>query len=105
MAITLSSRTIKHLEGEGYNAANVEKYNCYSKRSSDLFGVFDILAVGNGETVAVQVTSRSNIAARVKKMTAAEDIMAACREAGWRILVHGWDKYKGQYRLKVVDLS
>lgn len=103
---SLSRRTIEALEADGYIAENVEQYNCFSKRKHDLFNVFDILGVGNGHTVAVQVTSRSNISTRVKKIKAAEEVLAACREANWRIEVWGWDKgSNGRFRVKVVDLS
>jgi hypothetical protein len=71
----------------------------------DLFGLFDILAIREGETVAVQTTSGSNVAARIRKIGDSEHT-PAIRAANWRILVHGWSKgANGRYRLREIDLS
>lgn len=98
--MSLTLRTTKHLREQGYLVATVEYYNAFTKRKHDLFGVIDILAIGNGETLAIQVTSRSNMSARIKKI---EDNLALPEmlRSKWRILVHGWDKgTNGRYRLK-----
>lgn len=83
----------------------VEHYNCFSKKKHDLFNMFDVLVVGKGETVGIQITSYSNVSARVKKITGMEDRLDDLREAGWKILVHGWRKVKGRYQVREVDLS
>ena len=83
----------------------VEHYNAFTKRKHDLFNIFDVLVVGNGETVGIQITSYSNTSARVKKITEHEETVADLRGAGWRILVHGWRKVKGRYVLREIDLS
>ena len=98
--MTPSQRTIKHLREQGYLVATVEHYNSFTRRKHDLFGCIDLLAIGNGETLAIQVTSRSNMSARIKKI---EDNLALPEmlRSKWRILVHGWDKgTNGRYRLK-----
>lgn len=98
--MSLTLRTTKHLREQGYLVATVEYYNAFTKRKHDLFGVIDILAIGNGETLAIQVTSRSNMSARIKKI---QDNLALPEmlRSKWRILVHGWDKgTNGRYRLK-----
>lgn len=98
--MTPSQRTTKHLREQGYLVATVEHYNSFTRRKHDLFGCIDLLAVGNGETLAIQVTSRSNMSARIKKI---EDNLALPEmlRSKWRILVHGWDKgTNGRYRLK-----
>ena len=83
----------------------VEHWNSWSKTRSDLFGIIDILAIQDGETVAVQSTSWSNVKSRINKMTESESL-AHLREAGWKIIVHGWRKNKiGRYELKEVDIS
>lgn len=60
----------------------------------DLFGCIDVLATRGAETLAVQVTSGSNVASRVKKIEALDDGAVLCRllKAGWRVEVHGWRK-------------
>jgi len=98
--MTLSQRTTKHLREQGYLVATVEHYNSFTRRKHDLFGCIDLLAIGNGETLAIQVTSRSNMSARIKKI---QDNLALPEmlRSKWRIIVHGWDKgTNGRYRLK-----
>ena len=98
--MTLTLRTTKHLRELGYLVATVEHYNSFTRRKHDLFGCIDLLAIGNGETLAIQVTSRSNMSARIKKI---QDNLALPEmlRSKWRILVHGWDKgTNGRYRLK-----
>lgn len=98
--MSLTLRTTKHLREQGYLVATVEHYNSFTRRKHDLFGCIDLLAIGNGETLAIQVTSRSNMSARIKKI---EDNLALPEmlRSKWRILVYGWDKGpNGRYRLK-----
>ena len=98
--MTPSQRTTKHLREQGYLVATVEHYNSFTRRKHDLFGCIDLLAIGNGETLAIQVTSRSNMSARIKKIQDAEALPEMLRSK-WRIIVHGWDKgTNGRYRLK-----
>jgi len=88
------------LREQGYLVATVEHYNSFTRRKHDLFGCIDLLAIGNGETLAIQVTSRSNMSARIKKI---QDNLALPEmlRSKWRIIVHGWDKgTNGRYRLK-----
>jgi hypothetical protein len=98
--MTPSQRTVAHLRKLGYQTANVEHYNYFTKRKHDLFGCIDILAIGNNETLAVQVTSKSNMSARIKKIEASEALPEMLR-SGWRVIVHGWWKgINGRYQLK-----
>lgn len=100
-----TQRSLALVKERGFQPWIVEYWNSFSRKRVDLFGIFDILAVGNGETLAVQTTSRGNISARVRKIADSEYI-AGCRESGWRVEVHGWDKGpNGRWRVKVVDIS
>jgi hypothetical protein len=94
------------LRKENYDLHSVtEHYNFFSKTRHDLFGIIDILAINKGDTIAIQVTSYSNISARVKKISESPSI-GFLRDAGWTILVEGWKKEKnGRYTSKIVDLS
>ncbi|NYS09338.1 hypothetical protein PBR31_00007 [Xanthomonas phage PBR31] len=93
------------LESQGYRVEIVERYNSFVKRRFDLFGFIDLLAIKPGETVGVQTTSYSNLSARVKKIAEHENVDAV-REAGWRILCHGWKKNaKGRWEVVVRDVS
>ena len=101
-----TQRTLARLRKENYNLIEVvEHYNFFSKKRNDLFGIIDILAIKDGDTVALQVTSYSNISSRVRKITESP-ALPFLRAAGWTILVEGWKKEKnGRYTSKIVDLS
>lgn len=98
--MTLTQRTVKMMRDQGYTVDVVESYNAYTRRKKDLFGCIDLLCIGNGETIAIQVTSKSNMSARIKKIEASDALPEMLRSK-WRILVHGWWKgTNGRYQLK-----
>jgi hypothetical protein len=100
-----TQRTLKMLRDEGWELVQVvEHWNSFARIRQDLFGVVDVLAVGHGETLAVQTTSYSNVSARVTKI-AESDAIAPLREAGWAFHVHGWHKKKNRWQCRVVDMS
>lgn len=96
--------TLKLLRDEGYTVAVVEHWNAFTRRRNDLFGFIDILGLRDGETIAVQATSYSNVSARVNKIAEHENV-GVVRKAGWRIAVHGWRKVKNRWTCRVVDCS
>tara|TARA_R110000868_G_scaffold81801_1_gene231323 strand:- start:360 stop:668 length:309 start_codon:yes stop_codon:yes gene_type:complete len=100
---SLTARSTVHLRDLGYLVATVEHYNSFTKRKHDLWGCIDLLCIGNGETVAVQVTSKSNLSARRHKIEEAEAYPEMLR-SGWRIVLHGWYKEKNRWQLKEVEL-
>lgn len=95
-------RSLKLLRERGYDCFITEHYARFLRH--DLFGWCDILALREGEVLAVQTTSRTNVAARVKKITDSPTV-ASVRKAGIRICVQGWGKLKAGWTLKEVDLS
>jgi hypothetical protein len=98
--MTLTLRSRKLLTEQGYAVATVEYYNSFTKRKHDLFGCIDLLAVGNGETLAIQVTSKSNMSSRIRKIEDNE-VLPEMLRSNWRIIVHGWWKAdNGRYQLK-----
>jgi hypothetical protein len=100
-----TQRSLAEMRKRGYTAQVVERWNSFAKIRQDLFGFIDVLCVGNGETVAVQCTSGSNVSSRIKKIAESDD-MPTIRKAGWKILVHGWRKNaKGRWVLREVDVS
>lgn len=103
MAANYNGRVLKMLGDLGYHAEVVERWDAFSRRKHDLFGIVDILAVAEGHTLAVQVTSRGNMSARRIKAVAAPAIHNMLM-AGWTYEVWGFDQPKGKgtaYRLKV----
>lgn len=103
--MTPTQRSLAHLRREGYEVAIVEHWNSFIRRRQDLFGIIDLLAVREGETLGVQTTSGSNVSARVRKIAEAA-ITPTLRKAGWTLHVHGWRKgANGRWALRVVDVS
>lgn len=98
-----TQRTLKYLRELGYQAAITERWNQFAGVRQDLFGIVDVLAIRKGETLAVQCTSNSNVAARVNKIAEHENT-PAIRDAGWRLEVHGWTKGR-RGAPRVVDCS
>ncbi len=97
---SLNQRTIALMNERGYKCDVVESYNAFTKRKKDLFGIFDILAIGNGETVAIQLTSKSNMSTRIKKISESPMLPEVLR-SNWRVLVLGWyKKENGRYDYK-----
>jgi len=104
--ISPTQNSLKKIKTDGWTTvAIVEHWNPFARVRQDLFGFIDILAINDdGEVLAVQTTSYTNISARVKKIAENEHI-GRVRKANWRIEVHGWRKIKNRWEVKVVDVS
>ncbi len=106
MATSPTQLTLKKLKSEGYTTVQItEVWNSWAKVRQDLFQIIDVLAVKDGLTTGIQVTSKANVNARIKKIADSEHI-ANLRDAGWKILVHGWFKNKSnRWECKEIDVS
>ena len=102
--MTPSTRSIKKLTNEGWLVWNVENRVPRTNITKDLFGFLDLVALKGEETLGIQVTSASNVSARIKKITHHPNV-GIVRDAGWGIEVHGWRKKKDEWICRVVDLS
>lgn len=99
-----TQRTLKHLRDAGYPLVQVvERWNPHARIRQHLFGIIDVVAVGE-DIVGVQATSASNVSKRVTKITESP-ALPILRKAGIRVLVHGWRKIRGRWQLREVDLS
>ena len=96
--------TLRKLRADGWLAEVVERWVPGANIRKDLFGFVDIIALRDGETLAIQATSYSNISARVNKI-ASLDTVADVREANWSIWVIGWRKINNRWVEKIVDCS
>ncbi|MDR4467084.1 MAG: hypothetical protein MRJ68_02150 [Nitrospira sp.] len=102
-------RSLAHLNELGYQARVVEQWNPFAQVRQDLFGG-DLLALKPGEPVLViQTTSRSNHAARRKKL-AASGFARLWHQAGAVMELWSWAKQgpRGQrktWQLKREGLS
>tara|TARA_R110000851_G_scaffold102347_1_gene218883 strand:+ start:1192 stop:1572 length:381 start_codon:yes stop_codon:yes gene_type:complete len=107
MAVSPTQRTLKRLResGEYPLVQVVERWNAFAKIRQDLFGIIDILAIDiKGNTVGLQVTSYSNISARIKKMENS-DAISHLRDANWQLIVEGWHKKDNKWVSRIVDIS
>lgn len=98
--------TLRKLKSEGYTTVEItEHWNSWARVRQDLFSIIDVLAVKDGVTTGIQVTSKANANARIKKIANSEHI-SNLRDAGWKILVHGWFKNKSnKWEVKEIDIS
>lgn len=97
--------SLRHLRKTCDAVAVTEKWNPHARLRQDLFGFVDILALRGEETIAVQSTSWGNVSSRATKI-AESPLVAAVRQAGWSIFIHGWRMGKnGRYELKEINVS
>jgi len=102
--VTPTQRSLEYLREQGYLCEVVEKWNSFTKTRKDLWGWCDILAIREGEILAVQVTS-TGVSSRIKKVMES-DTLPIVRKAGIRVEVHGWRKnVKGRYVMRIEDMS
>lgn len=90
--MTPTQRTLQQLRREGWQAAVVEKWIPQAKRRLDLFGIGDVLAIRDGETLLVQATSASNHAARRTKALESDVLPLWLAGPGRSFEVWSWSK-------------
>lgn len=94
MTANYNNLVFRALESEGYMVENVEHFNSFTGRKSDLYGIIDILAVGPAGTKAVQVTSRGNMSPRRRKINESPALPMMLM-AGWLVELWGYDQPRG----------
>jgi len=103
MAMSPTARSLDALRKAGYRAAVVERYNAFSRMRVDLFGIFDIVAIGQGRILFVQTTTAGNMASRRTKMLGADNgaILAELAAVpGAVVELHGWVKRGRRWECK-----
>lgn len=95
--------SLRYYREQGMLCAVVEHYNTFARIRQDLFGIIDVLCVGD-TTVAVQCTSYSNMASRVKKIQDS-DALPYLRKAGWTVVVQGWHKKNNRWVVRTVEVE
>ena len=104
--VSPTQRTLKRLRDSGDYALIqvVEKWNPFARIRQDLWN-FDILAITNdGETEAIQVTTKANVNARINKIAQSEHT-PHLRDANWTLTVEGWFKEGNRWKSFLTDLS
>ncbi len=95
MSDSPTTRSLEHLRERGWTPRIVER-RLGRFVTVDLFGFADIIAIKHGNTpILVQTTTGANLAARRKKIYAS-DLAPLVLQSGFRIVLHGWRKLKGQ---------
>jgi hypothetical protein len=98
----------KELVSKGYIVDTVEKWNPFAGIRQDLFGFIDLVSVHPENNIIqfIQITSKSNISARVNKIKSHSNINVAkaiSRGSNTRLLVIGYDKVKKDFT--TVDMA
>jgi hypothetical protein len=103
-------RSLEKLRADGWTTGVVEKWIPASPAGfrgpivrQDLYGFIDVLAIRDGEILAVQVTTGANVAARLAKIDA-EPRAKTWLSAGGKIVVHGWSKQGARGKRKMWTL-
>lgn len=99
--MTPNQRSVRHLREQGYTAEVVELRIPGTNRSRDLFGVIDIVAIGNGQTIGVQATSADHVSHRRTKIKES-GMLPLLLDAGWSVVIHGW-RPDGRLREEIVQ--
>lgn len=94
-----TQRSLELLRADGWLVAVVEHWNPFAHIRQDLFGFIDLLAIQGDYTLAVQVTTAENMAARRAKIQA-EPRAAIWQSASRGIAIHGWHKRGGKWECK-----
>ena len=113
-------RTLNHLKAREWVCDRVEFYNATTRRSRDFLGFVDVLAIDPDRvgSLAIQVTSYSNISARGRKIC--DDPENRRKAAAWlrsknRLEVWGWKEFDkiemagpflgGRWRPRIVEIT
>ncbi len=90
MSQSPTSRSMEFARGIGLHVQVVERWLPFARVRQDLFGFIDLVAMQEGEPLlAIQATSTSNLAARVKKALASP-LLRVWLSTGCRFECWGW---------------
>jgi hypothetical protein len=92
-----SARSTALLAADGWLVDTVERQCGPIKR--DLFGAFDLLAIRDTATLAVQVTTASHAADRRAKVLRSP-LLGRIRAAGWVLELHSWRKTHSRWQCR-----
>jgi hypothetical protein len=97
-----TQRSLAHLREQGFLCAVVERWNPHAGVRQDLYGFIDVLAIREGETLAVQACARGSVSERLTKILEHPNYPRV-KSAGWSVVIHGWGKMaSGKYELREV---
>ena len=98
-------RSLNKLREDGYRPAIVEYRVPFKPITKDLWGVVDILAINEQETLAIQCTTSSNMAARVTKARESVDLVTWLQQTPMhRFEVWGWLKRANRWCVRRLEV-
>lgn len=82
----------------------VEHWNAFSRKRVDLFGIIDIVSIGDGKITGVQTTTGGSLPARIKKAMSPEIFPKVVKwlQSGGAFHLHGWRKLGGKWIPRIV---
>ena len=110
MSLTPDQLTKRDFHDRGYRIVKVEHYlyipgQTVQKRR-DLLGIYDFIAMGKDDTIAVQTTSKTNFSSRRNKMLSSQSFTWWTSEkAKRRSILQGWYKENGKWQAKEEELT
>ena len=116
-SMTPTARTLNYLRSQGVMCQRADHYNTFARKSFDLFGFIDVVAldVERKQIIGIQVTSGASVSTRIRKIKEEEDILEAALNwlrCGGAVQVWGWRKVKAKrggkamvWEPRVVELS
>jgi hypothetical protein len=97
--MTPNARSAALLRQEGYQVDIVERWVVGANIHRDLYGIFDLLAVCEGKTLAVQTTTSDHFADRRRKVLESP-MLPRVKAAGWVVEIHGWSQRAGELLIR-----
>lgn len=92
--VPYTQKTLELLRKRGYLAQVVEKWQPHSMRRIDLFGIIDIVAVGEGTILGVQSTSWNGKQKHEETLLEHKEELAAWTSSGGVFAMILWKKQK-----------
>lgn len=92
---TTNDKTLQYFRNKGLLIGNVERFNAFSGRKSDLFYIMDFIAISDKETIAIQ-SCGSDFAPHVVKLFVheRENTVKWLSNPSRSLILIGWRKTK-----------
>jgi len=94
--LSYTQRTLRYIREQGWVADIVERFNAYAGKfgqRKDLFGIIDIIALGENSIIGIQSTSGQKFPEHDKKIIN-EPMTREWLRSGGRLILIGWRKVK-----------
>jgi len=94
--LSYTQRTLRYIREQGWLADIVERFNAYAGKfgqRKDLFGIIDIIALGENSIIGIQSTSGQKFPEHDKKIIN-EPMTREWLKSGGRLILIGWRKVK-----------